>query len=340
MRQFSELSGAGQLRRLTNLARLALRDYGLEGAPLRRPLHGFNTSFRVDAPDGARYLLRIHRPDRNSPAEIRSELAWLAALQREMKGRVPAPVPTLAGEPMAVVEGAGVPGPRVCVLLSWLPGRFLDDGLTPRHLEQVGELMARLHLHAAAFERPPGFTRRRVDTITSLAHHLPDHFSDAVITHAAELIDMSHGARGASVVVEAFERAREAREQLGDSPGRWGLIHAHLHQENYLFHRGAVAAIDFDDCGFGHYVYDVAVTMSELSHRPDEPELRAGLLRGYRSVRPFSPEEEALIDTFIALRDLQLMFWFIEERHTPAFRDSWRDDVTRILGAVERRLAS
>lgn len=33
-----------------------------------------------------------------------------------------------------------------------------------------------------------------------------------------------------------------------------GLIHGDLHQENYLFCRGAVGAIDFDDCGYGHFL--------------------------------------------------------------------------------------
>ena len=34
-------------------------------------------------------------------------------------------------------------------------------------------------------------------------------------------------------------------------PDVFGLIHAHLHQENCLIHRGEVRAIDFDHCGYG-----------------------------------------------------------------------------------------
>jgi Ser/Thr protein kinase RdoA (MazF antagonist) len=61
----------------------------------------------------------------------------------------------------------------------------------------------------------------------------------------------------------------------------FGLIHADLHQENYLFHGKQVRAIDFDDCGYGPFVYDLAVTLSELEHRADYPTLRAALLAGY-----------------------------------------------------------
>jgi Ser/Thr protein kinase RdoA (MazF antagonist) len=61
---------------------------------------------------------------------------------------------------------------------------------------------------------------------------------------------------------------RQAQRELGASPDVFGLIHSDLHQENYLFHRGRVRAIDFDDCGWGHFVYDLAVTLSELQHLP------------------------------------------------------------------------
>ena len=34
-------------------------------------------------------------------------------------------------------------------------------------------------------------------------------------------------------------------------------------EKNYLFHGGEVRLIDFGDCGWGHYLYDLAVTVSE-----------------------------------------------------------------------------
>jgi Ser/Thr protein kinase RdoA (MazF antagonist) len=115
----------------------------------------------------------------------------------------------------------------------------------------------------------------------------------------------------------------------------FGLIHADLHQENYLFHGKQVRAIDFDDCGYGPFVYDLAVTLSELEHRADYPTLRAALLAGYRTVRPFPPRHEPFIDTFIALRRLQLMMYILEQRNEPMFRNSWAAAVTRDLHQLD-----
>jgi Ser/Thr protein kinase RdoA (MazF antagonist) len=45
-------------------------------------------------------------------------------------------------------------------------------------------------------------------------------------------------------------RARETQRAPGDEPETFGLIHGDLHQDNYLFHRGDLRAIDCDDCGW------------------------------------------------------------------------------------------
>ena len=53
------------------------------------------------------------------------------------------------------------------------------------------------------------------------------------------------------------------------TPGTFGLIHADLHLDNTLFADGEARLIDFDDCGFGYRIYDVAVALWELRHRRD-----------------------------------------------------------------------
>jgi Ser/Thr protein kinase RdoA (MazF antagonist) len=97
------------------------------------------------------------------------------------------------------------------------------------------------------------------------------------------------------------------------------LIHGDLHQDNFLFDRGKVRAIDFDDCGWGHFVADLGTTLSELQARPDYQVLREGLLRGYRSVRMLPVEHERHLDAFRALRLLLLTVWCVEQRNHPAF---------------------
>lgn len=293
MGEVATLSPATLARRI---ARAALADYGLTDAPIARLSHDYNTTFRVEAPHG-RCVLRIQSligAWAKTPAQVRSELQWLAALRRDTTLGVPAPVPTLGGELVAVATAPGVCEPRVCSLVRWLPGRFVNKGLRPIHLERVGAFTAHLHEHAADFAPPPGFTHEPVGALTG-----------EQIDRARRIVGEQASSADAGVVESAVEKAALALAGVEREPGQVGLIHADLHQFNYLFHQSDVRAIDFDDCGIGPLLYDLAVTINTLGARPDLPELRDALLRGYRSVRPLPAHVDSRLDALIAVRTLQ-----------------------------------
>jgi Ser/Thr protein kinase RdoA (MazF antagonist) len=337
MEAFETLTKAGQLRRLRRLAADALAQYGLHEPRIAALMHGDNTTFRVDSANGERYVLRIHRSAGKTPEIVRAELAWLVALQQEADLVVPRPVPTRAGDLLTIARAEGVPEPRICVLFRWIDGRFLEQGLTPTHLYRVGAFMARLQLSAARFNPPKGFVRGRLDNLYGkprgisevLARQQIDNPEDeaTAIRLVTEVCSLEDG----RAVAKLIRKIRAVQRLMGYEPETFGLIHGDMHQENYLFHRGQVRLIDFDDCGFGHYVYDLAVTLFNLRFRADTPQLRAGFLAGYRSVRSLSAEHEQYIETFCDLRDLQMMIWEIEMRDHPAFRAHWAASVQETL---------
>jgi Ser/Thr protein kinase RdoA (MazF antagonist) len=345
MKPFETLTNAGQLKRLRQLAANTLSAYDVSDPRLTPLLHEDNTTFRVELAKGERYVLRIHRPLRTVEA-VRSEMIWLAALRKETDFVVPEPIPTRAGDLLTVTRLEGIPEPRICVLFRWVEGRFLDARLTPSHLERVGALMAGLQFHGAQFQRPEGFMRGRLDSLTDQARRLAargaseatvraqiDHPEDetAAVRLITEVCSPEDGARVATLI----RKIREVQRALGQGPETFGLIHGDLHQGNYLFHQGQVRAIDFDDCGYGYYLYDMAVTLSEVNWRNNTPALRKSFLAGYRSGRNFPSEHEQVLDTFIALRDLQLLIWKIEMRDHPAFRDGWKSSVKEMLQDIK-----
>ena len=109
--------------------------------------------------------------------------------------------------------------------------------------------------------------------------------------------------------------------QLGSSADTVGLIHADLHLDNALFCHDDVKVIDFDDCGFGYWLYDIAVALWELRHRHDYVQFRDALVEGYTQYRP-PPGDLAHLDDFIATREVAFGLWFTGMAHAnPAFRD-------------------
>ncbi len=319
MESFTALSHRAQVRRLKRLAAAALANYGLPGARLAPLVHAFNTTFQVTDAGGNRYALRITRPGKSTVTEVQSELTWLVALHRETDLVVPDPVPTRAGTLLTVASATGVPEPRICVLFRWVPGRFVRQRLLPHHLEQVGRLTAQLQDHAQGFQPPPGFTRKRID--------------DLPATRAA-VVPLVAGVRPPSdvaLVEAALDRVTTTLDGLGHGPDAYGLIHSDLHQWNYLFHHGQVHLLDFDDCGYAPFLYDLAVTAFEVEASPHFPALRAALLSGYGATRPLPPDPETVLTTLTQLRRIQNLVWDIGLQGDVYVRDHWQQIVTTAL---------
>jgi len=346
---FASLSRRGQLGRLRCVGRTALSSYGFEDARLTLLRYEQNTTFRVDA-HGGPYVLRINRPQVHTPDTIGSEMAWLSALRRDTDLGVPAPVAARDGSFVVVAHDSGVPEPHVCVLLHWLDGRFINQRLAPAHLRRVGALAGQLQEHAATWPPPSAFLRPRVDTLTSdakidsmarsaaLARH-GDHPTAADADRALQLVDALVSSDGAALFARALEVVWATTRTLAEETGAFGLIHGDLHYENVLFHRGETRAIDFDDCGWGFHLYDLAVTLWELESRPRYDELRDALLEAYAGIRPM-PEDHAIhLRAMFVLRRMQILMWVLESRAHAAFRDEWqawaRDELDAIATVVD-----
>ena len=328
-----------QIGRMRQLAEVALAAYDLPQARLTLLAHLFNTTFRVDTITRQRYVLRIHRAGTPTVESVGAEMAWLAALRRDTSLEVPAPIATRDGSFLTVASTPGVLRPHICVLFRWLPGRRLRCGVTPRHMKHVGALMAHLQNHATQWGPPPEFARGRVDYPIEAARWLANPFAPEVVASIQTLVASTLSGAEAEQVVAALGRIRAAEDALGQGPDAFGLIHTDLHFGNLLFGRDTVRVIDFDDCGFGPLLYDLAVMLSYILDWADYHVLRAGLLAGYCQVRALPVEHESYLDTFIALRRVQDALWMLEWRKHPAIGPDWAAEARQMLVPLSAFLA-
>ena len=327
MEQFTGLSNRAQVGRLKRLAAAALAEYDLPVAHLSPLVHRFNTTMQVTDIEGNRYALRITRPGKSTVAEVQSELDWLVALHRDTDLVVPDPVPTRTGALLTVASAPGVPEPRICALFRWIPGRFVQARLMPRHMEQVGRLMARLQDHAQGFQPPLGFTRPRIDDIPA--------------TRAAvvPLVARVRRPEDVALVEAALDRVATTLDRLGRGPGDYGLIHSDLHQWNYLFYHGQIRLLDFDDSGYAPFLYDLAVTSFEIEHYPKYHALRAALLSGYGATRSLPLDPEAVLNTLMQMRRIQNLVWDIGLQEDVYMRDRWEPMVNHALDRLRAFMA-
>ncbi|HEX7269472.1 MAG TPA: phosphotransferase [Streptosporangiaceae bacterium] len=331
------LSSRQQVARMRHLAVRALGAYPLADPELRLIAHGENTTFRVDATthDGRRdrFLLRVHRPARHgrhvdSAAAIRSELDWLTALRADTDLSVPEPFRTIDGNLTTAAASEDVPEPRVCSALRWMDGRVHSASPRPVHLRRLGSVMARLHNHARQWRVPPGFVRIRWDWETFFGDTMV--YGGINALDAWDLIPFDLRRRFDRVA----SRMKRVMTQLGDGADKVGLIHADLHLDNALFWRDDVRVIDFDDCGFGYWLYDIAVSLWELRDRDDYEQFRVALIDGYTQHRPLPPGL-AHLDDFIAARDVAFGLWFAG---TAQVNPVFRADLDQVLRNIGRSL--
>jgi Ser/Thr protein kinase RdoA (MazF antagonist) len=84
--------------------------------------------------------------------------------------------------------------------------------------------------------------------------------------------------------------------------------------------------LDFDDCGFGWFMYDLAAALSFIETSPDVPALQQAWLDGYTALRPLTDADIAIIPAMILLRRMVLLAWIgthgettLAQTHAPDF---------------------
>lgn len=298
--------------RVEAIARSALTRYDLdEQTPLTLLNISENATFRVDAPGEAPTVLRVHRLDYHSREAIASELDWVAALRNDGLVRTAAVIPAADGS--RIVDGVHADGEaRHAVMFEWMPGveppedRLVEDFVT------LGAITARLHQHARAWVQPAGFTRFTWDFDTALGRN----------GHWGSWRDgMAVGPEEEAVLGRAADLIGRRLAAYGKGADRFGLVHADMRLANLLVDGDDVTVIDFDDCGFSWFMYDLGSSLSFIEDSPLVPELIDSWCRGYRTVAPLSADDVAELETFVMFRRLLLVSWIGSHSMTELAQD-------------------
>lgn len=263
--------------------------YGLSGRMTRFSTEKDDT-FRLEAADGAAYVLKIA-----NPGEHFAELDLHAALLRHVAGRDETlPVPRIfAGRDgkliSSVTDAAG--DRRFVRLMSFLSGTVLDTiSSTPDEREAIGRVQGRLRLAMADFHHEAA---RRV--IAWDVRHLPA--LAALLPHVSDA--------GQKRMLEAgLERFNSFAPVIAGL--RRQMLHNDFSRSNIVVDRAAPdfvkGIIDFDDAVETAIAIDVSTALlnqlpRDAAENPVDDLFEAGrdLLRGYLSVAELTREELSMV---------------------------------------------
>jgi homoserine kinase type II len=211
--------------------------------------------------------------------------------------RCPAPEPDRSGALFGMLNG------KPAALLSRLDGRA-EMSPSPGQCAAVGEALARLHLAAADYSgrlanrRGPAWWRQAARAVRAFVT------ADQYDLMVQELAHQSE-----------FSSARLPR----------GAIHGDLFRDNVLWAPGEPPGIiDFGFAATDALAYDLAISVNDWcierggdGHGRLLPEHEREMIAGYHSVRPLTPEEQAVWPGL--LRAAALRFWLsrLYDLHLP-----------------------
>jgi Ser/Thr protein kinase RdoA (MazF antagonist) len=134
------------------------------------------------------------------------------------------------------------------------------------------------------------------------------------------------------------QRVRKVMDAWGQGPDVYGLIHGDLGVDaNLLFWHGEARPIDFDDSGYGYWIFDLAVGLEHCWQDAVFPRYRDALLAGYAEHRSLPEEQIAQLELFIAAVEVYWDLWAIGGTQLyPYMRPEYEERIRRNAELVVR----
>lgn len=322
MEDFYRLPATELENRYEALARKALPLWGIDAAaPMALLKMRENAVYSVvDEARGEKRVARVHRAGYHSDAELLSELQWMDSL-RAAGVLTPALRRSNQGRLFERVSTAEVPEPRQVDVVDWIEGEQLgnmEDGLsgTPEEIrerfETLGGVTAKMHNHGERWQAPAGFTRHSWD-VDGFTGEQPfwGRFWELPALSAAQQRQL----------LRARDKLRIDLAKFGAGPHNYGLVHADLLFENILVGKDGPRVIDFDDCGYGWHLFDLATSLFFLQGGEHYGPAKDALMAGYRKHRLLTDAHLAWLPVLNMARATTYLGWM----HTRSETDTARE---------------
>jgi Ser/Thr protein kinase RdoA (MazF antagonist) len=229
---------------------------------------GVNDTYLVST-STQQLALRLYRSNWRSLDAILAELRAIAYVHSQGAGVT---LPIARKDGTLITELRAPEGLRRAVMFHWatgMPPAYTD----PVQSMQLGGALAELHIAARHLQADPARPTIDMDYL----------FNRPIRTVMARPVHMPHAARRVLRLAARIEE--DIRLAEASLPG-WGFCHGDLWAGNAHVADGRVVMFDFDFCGFGWQLIDLATYSFDARHRGAREESWKSFIAGYLQIRP------------------------------------------------------
>ncbi len=273
-------------------------------------LGGFESFIYGFEQAGERFVLRLGHSLRRSPDLIRGEVDWINHLAQG--GASVAKAINSAGGNLVELIPDGQGEHFLATAFRWAAGDSVwkMEGWTERFMLNYGRLVGKMHALTKQYALPNPAWKRPLwdaDSMTDTTSALPERDPLAMALVSKNL---------------AYLRS------LPTPANAFGLIHQDAHTGNlFVDENGRITLFDFDDCVYGHFIYDIAMVLFYAITNHESPvafchQFWPLFWQGYSEENQLDPAWLKEIPSFMKLRELDL--YGIILRDIPDLdNDSW-----------------
>ena len=315
MNTFAEMTTAQQVESLSECVAEILLGYKLDQATFESINHDYNSTFKVTTANGTRYALRVNVNSPRTSANLAAEVFWVNSISAV---KTPKPVPNAAGGLSSQGWHEASARNLQAVLYTWLEGEELGDEPEHEQLRAAGAAMAKLHVTSTQLTLPPG----------AALPNLTDFFwggNDLLLSEQSKLDSAER-----ALIAELKAQIDATLIDLG-AASHPQLIHADVHPWNLMWHEGEIAVFDFDDCGIGLPIQDLATSLYYL----DTDEQERAFIDGYSTVRELPDHTDHQMRLLKHHRRVLLLNYLFESTNPEhrAMLDRYRARTCELLSA-------
>lgn len=255
----------------------------------------------VDNESVSPVVFRVHRPGYHDLEELESEMVWMEEIGRDTDIHLPA---IFRGRDGKIIQNMNTSdGAKLyCSVISFLEGKVVGDlegDELAEAVRQIGEITAKLHLQAIKRDKSVVLKRFSWDI-----HNFFD--KDGVWGSWRDFPGIS--TMDYEFLEKCQEKMTEKMEHYGRSNEHYGVIHADLHFYNIIRNQGVNQIFDFDDSGYGFYMYDLGCTF--VTYSENLSYLTEAWVEGYEKHRKLTDADREMLPMFVLLRRIVRLAWF------------------------------